>query len=142
MLAILLYSYANAIFIGFDKVSRGEITQAQLPGWIPFWGFYLFVLTAPFVAIAVTVIGLPLFAALSRVRLASILGVTLLAITFACFVAVFVWLSPYNNWCDANVAACMGTNFLGALFVSTLVGLGFGFAARLPLIRSAARTSV
>ena len=133
-LALLVVSYIEATQMGYQKVVLGHIETSELGGWILFWGFYVFVMWSTFAFFVLTVLGLPLIAALSRVRLASVLGVAALCCALAGVVALIAARFPVNNWCEANLLHCVWDTTTKFLIVAIAVGLGFAAFARMPLV--------
>ena len=136
MAALLAYSIVDSVVLALTKVELGHITRAEMPHKIPGWSIYLFVLVALPVTVVVATVGLPLFALLRRVRLASFVGVAVLALGYAGLRgwAVFQW--PYNSWCSSHLEACVMGSLMEVSAFTVPIALGFGVGARLPLIRS------
>jgi hypothetical protein len=122
LLAIALCSLLDTIALSSAKVREGEVTQAYADGAFFSWFLNLYFLAVPFLVVTVTMFGLPGFAVLRRVRLASVLGAVLIGLMFLAVLAVC--FRSFPGWSDAVWA--------------TTVPVGFGFGAGLPLLRSQA----
>jgi hypothetical protein len=136
MCALLAYAVADSIALGFNKVELGHVTAEQMPAMVPGWSFYLFILLAPFVATALSLAGLPLFALLRRFRLASVLGVLVLAAVYSGLNGFVTYIGPYNNWCSSHLTECAAKSTVESMFLASAVALGFAVGARLPVLRS------
>lgn len=132
----LIFAAIDATTIGFWKVSQGHITSAELPGWIPGALLYMFVLMSPLMFIAVTVVGLPLLIALSKIRLASVAGAMIIAVAFASLMSAWVYVVPFNSWCESHQINCAISRFADSLTPVGIIALGFSVFARLPLLRN------
>nr|WP_298129704.1 hypothetical protein [uncultured Pseudoxanthomonas sp.] len=137
LLATLVCTTISAIELGFDKLSLGHITRSELPQLLPGYALYFFVLTAPLVMLALTVIGLPALVVLRRFNAMTVAWTSVVAVLFSAAIGVLVMLKPYNPWCGAHMAACGAKSMLFSLLLALPVTLGFTLAAGMPLLRSA-----
>jgi hypothetical protein len=140
LLGTLFYSIVDTVRVGYEKFDLGHVAAAEMPGYLPGWTIYQFVLVAPFVLIAITLLALPLLAIASRVGLVSLVTLLVSAFAWSAFWAWRAYAKPYNWWCEHNQLQCVGGAFLGAFVLATVVALGFSLGARLPVIRS--RTAI
>ncbi len=97
----------------------------------------LYILIAPLVIVIITVIGLPLFALVSKFGFSSLFGVLLIALICSVAYSAYslITFEPYNIWCHANEAACMARSPIYFTFAAILIALGFGLGARLPVVK-------
>lgn len=137
LVATVGYSAVETLRIGYWKVDQGHITANEMPGLVPGWTLYAFVLMAPFVVVVMTLFGLPAMAVLRRIGIASLAGVTLVATVYSAAWAIWVFFLPYNLWCGSRALRCSGSMFFSTLAASFVVALGFGLGARLPWLSSA-----
>lgn len=140
LLATLLYSIADTVRLGYEKVGLGHVTAAEMAGYFPSWTIYQFVLVAPLVLAVITLLVLPVLAIASRVGLVSVATALASAFAWSAFWAWRAYAKPYNWWCEQNQLECVGGAFLGKFTLATVVALGFSLGARLPAIRS--RTAI
>lgn len=135
--ATALFAAIQTYLVGLNKVELGHIAADELAGWLPYWTLYLFVLITPFVLLVATLLGLPLFALLSRSGHASLAGAASIAVLWTLAYTGYVLIDPYNPWCATHPLQCATRTIFPVGAQSLLVALGFGLAARLPLIRGA-----
>jgi hypothetical protein len=133
LLATLACTAISATELGFDKVSLGHITHAELRRLLPGYILYFFVLATPFVLATLTIIGLPALAVLRRFNVMSIASACGLAVAFSIAIGALVMLNPYNQWCSTHLAECGGKSALSTALLALPVVIGFALAARIPL---------
>ena len=136
LVATLAYSLVESVQLLFWKIGQGHIPASDFQSRLPGTVLYLFVITAPFVVIALSLVGIPILSALRRLRMASVAGVTGCTVINALAWAAVVIAAPYNIWCDTHPWGCGGETFLDLLEISLPVAFAFGVFARLPWLRS------
>jgi hypothetical protein len=103
------------------KVARGDVTSAEAARYFLGWFLNIFCLVTPFMILFITVLGLPLLAALRRIGFASVLGALLSGqLVAACF------------------SLCFSSDYISNAVLAGLLTMGFVLAARLPWLRSPA----
>jgi hypothetical protein len=135
LLATFIFAVASATDLGFGKVELGHITQDELRGLLPGYILYFFVLTTPFVLAALTVIGLPVLAALRRIKAMTVFWTVGGAILFSLAIGLWTLMSPYNQWCATHLAMCGAKSALGAAYLAVPVVVAFALAAKIPFRR-------
>ena len=139
LIVVFLFSIVDSIRVGLWQESQGYIEASRIPELLLGWSIYQFVLVAPLAIFILTLVGLPIFALLTKYRILSVATLVLLAIAWGMIWAAQVYFSPYNNWCSANPGACMARSFRESLYPALLVMLSFALFTRLPLIKGPPR---
>ena len=135
LFATLVYAVIAAAKIGLDKVSRSEITNAELVQLYPGYTLYILILTAPFVIAALIVIGFPFLAVLRKFELMTLPWIALIAVVLSIANGVFAIARPYNLWCTSHLAYCGASSAFTAILIALPAALGFALAAKIPLTR-------
>ena len=135
-LAAFICTAISATQLGFNKVSLGHITNAELRHLLPGYALYFFILAMPFVLFALTVIGLPVLAALRKFKALTIAWAIAAALLFSATLGVWTMLSPYNQWCKTHLLQCGTQSVLSTALFAIPVVVGFMLAARIPLWRA------
>ncbi len=137
--ATALYVVADTYFLGVEKVALGHIPADELPTRIAGWSLGLFGFVSPIVLFLVTLFGLPLFALFSKHGWGTLLGVVLIAAICSVAYTAYVFVFPHNDWCQSNLGPCLAKSLVGFGMPALTVAVGFGLAARLPIVRRPAR---
>ncbi|KCZ57636.1 hypothetical protein [Hyphomonas chukchiensis] len=134
---LYVYSAISSYLMAVERVSEYESLREQGALSLALgWSIYLFILFAPFLLAGMAFLLLPILAILSRLRLVSVFGFFLIVMIFVGLVGLLTYISPGNNWCEANIALCTQQSATGAFAFALPVALGFIVGARLPLIFS------
>ena len=138
-----LYAFAAAMSYteAVDRIAEYENLREQGVLSLAWgWSIYIFVLYAPFVLVGCILLLLPILFILSKLRLVSAVGISLVALIFVGLSTGFTYMNPYNDWCEANLLNCTQQSLIGTLTFVLPVSIGFILGARLPILFSERQT--
>ena len=130
-----LYAWISALIIGINKVELGHITSGELPGLIPAWSLYWFVIFAPFALVIFTITGLPLFLVLRKLKIASIFLMLLGVVAASILAGAYLYINSQDNWCQTSQLHCFVSNAWGVALPAFFATLFFCVCVPLPLFR-------
>jgi len=137
LVGLYVFAAATSYFEVIDRVAEYESLREQGVLSLAWgWSIYFFILFTPFLLIGIALFFFPMLAVLSWLRLVSTLGVFLVVLVIVGASAGFTYVSPGNNWCEANLIICVKRSAMETLTFAVPVAIGFVIGARLPVLFS------